>query len=193
MKRFVIIALTMVLTSPVFAQSNLLNALKGAATEAVDKATGGALTSAAIVSTWNYSAPAVRLQGDSALMNVASAAASAPISTKLGEYFEKVGIKPGLFSITFTKEGDFIVPVKGKQVKGTYTFDAQTHQITFKVSKISVSAFAYLDGDSLQLLYPADNLVSFISAIGENIQGLSTVTAMLKNFKSANIGMAFRR
>ena len=69
--------------------------------DAVTSLTGGkSVTSANLSGTWNYVNPAVLLEGDNALKNVAAGAASGEIEKKLQSYCDKIGIKSGTFSYT---------------------------------------------------------------------------------------------
>ena len=86
---------------------NWLDALKGAATSAIDKATGGKLTEKAIIGTWKYSQPAVKLTSSTnALSDVAGSAASSTIQSKIKPYYEKVGIKSGACAFVFKEDGN---------------------------------------------------------------------------------------
>ena len=61
MKKLIIITLAAIAFTTTQAQAqNWLNALKSAATSAIDKVTGGALTEKASIGTWNYSQPGGR-------------------------------------------------------------------------------------------------------------------------------------
>ena len=68
MKRLLIFAFVAMMmgTAEVQAQ-NWLDALKNAATTAVDKVTGGKLTAATIYGTWKYSQPGIKLSSSEKL------------------------------------------------------------------------------------------------------------------------------
>ncbi|MDE5638065.1 MAG: DUF4923 family protein, partial [Alistipes sp.] len=82
MKRITIIAALILAATSVQAQS-LTDALKGIATAAADKVTGGAVTAAAIVGDWEYSGPGVKLASDDTLAEIGGAALSGTIENKL--------------------------------------------------------------------------------------------------------------
>ena len=93
MKRIIILLLFMLSTVAAEAQNNLLDILKGAASTAVDKATGGAFTAQRIVGTWSYAKPGLRLTSDNALSEIAAAAAVTTVEEKISKYYEMAGIR----------------------------------------------------------------------------------------------------
>lgn len=172
-----------------------LDALKGVATEAIDQATGGKLTEVAIVGTWNYTSPGVRMGSSDALSNLAGSAVGSTVEAKLQTAYEKIGIKPGFCTITFTDQKSWSMPVKGHDVTGTYTYDASTHAITLTLDKLGASftGYAYIDGGNLELVFPVDKLVSFVTALGSKISALSSVSTMLKKYDDVNLGFKFAK
>ncbi len=172
-----------------------LDALKGVATTVTDELTGGKLTEAAIVGTWNYSSPGVRMGSSDMLSNVAGSAAESVVESKLSTYYEKIGIASGVCAITLTDDDKFSLTLKDKCIEGTYTYEAQSHHISLLVGKlnITVGGYAYIDGENLDLLFKVDKLVSFITAIGSKIDKLRTITAALENYDQVMLGFKFER
>lgn len=169
-----------------------LDAVKKIATDAIDNATGGQLTAKAIVGTWNYKAPASRLDGGDILSSAGGALMGSSLNAKLESIFEKVGIKEGFCSVTFGDDGSFSMPVKSKTVSGTYEFDPSTHAITLTIGKKgSFTGYAYINGLNLEIVFPVNKLVDFVTAIGSKISALSTITSMLDKLENAYIGFEF--
>lgn len=196
MKKLLIIALAFCAVSQNAEAQNWLDAVKKVATEAADKATGGKLTAKAIVGTWNYSAPAARLDGDNALSSISGSLVGSTLSTKMAAAFEKVGIREGFCSITFNDDNTFAMPVKGKSISGTYEFDPATHAITLHIGKSGLGSFngyAYISGSNLQIVFSTDKLITFLTNFGSKISALSSVTALLKNYDSAYLGFEFKK
>lgn len=179
---------------PASAQS-WLDALKGVATEAIDQVSGGKLTEMAIVGTWNYSSPGVRMGSSDALSNLAGSAVGSTVESKLATAYEKVGIKPGFCTITFNDQKGWSMPVKGHDVTGSYTYDASTHAITLTLDKLGASftGYAYIDGSNLELVFPVDRLVSFVTALGSKISALQSVTGMLAKYDEVYLGFKFAK
>lgn len=178
---------------------NWLEALKGAATTAIDKATGGKLTEKAIIGTWKYSQPAVKLTSSTnALSEVAGAAASSTLQAKIKPYYEKVGIKSGTCSFVFKEDGTFSSTFGQKTSTGKYTFDAKTNQISLKYDSgifntKAITAYAYINGTNLQLGFAMDKLLTILTTLGSNIESLSMVTELLKQYDSVKIGFEFSK
>lgn len=178
---------------------NWLEALKGAATTAIDKATGGKLTEKAIIGTWKYSQPAVKLTSSTnALSEVAGGAAASTLQAKIKPYYEKVGIKPGACTFIFKEDGTFSSTFGQRTSTGKYTFDAKTNQISLKYDSgifntKAITAYAYINGTNLQLGFAMDKLLTILTTLGSNIESLSMVTELLKQYDSVKIGFEFSK
>ena len=178
------------------ASAQWLDALKQVATQVIDQATDGRLTEIALVGSWSYTAPAVRLSSSNALANVGSTAITAPVANKLEKVFTKVGITNGFCSITFNQDGTFTMPVKGKTISGTYTYNNSDHSLTLNIGqngKLKLNGYAYISSTNLQLLFNADKLAALLIDIGSNIRGLSTITEALKQYENFYLGFEFAK
>lgn len=194
MRRLFILLFALSITT--IAEAQVLDVLKKIATEAVDNATGGKLTQMAILGSWSYSAPAVRLDSSNTLSNIGGSAISTTLGKKLESAFTKVGITKGFCSITFNEDGSFSMPVKGKSVTGTYTYNCQDHSITMVVGKngkINLKGYAYISGTELQLVFPINKLTDFLVNIGSSIRSLSTITNMVKQYEDIYLGFGFAK
>lgn len=172
-----------------------LDALKGVATEVIDEATGGKLTERAIVGAWNYASPGVRMGSSDMLSNLAGSAVESTIEQRLATVYEKIGIREGFCKITFTEQQSWSMPVKGHEVTGSYSYDPATHAITLTLTKLGTSftGYAYIDGERLELVFPIDKLVSFVTALGSKISALSSVTTMLEKYDDVYLGFQFAK
>ena len=200
MKRLLIIifAIQLFCVEQAAAQS-WLDALKGAASNVIDKATGGKLTAAAIYGTWNYTQPGLKLSASSsALSDVTAAAMSSSIQAKMLPYYEKVGIRAGACKFTFNQDGTFSSTFGQRTSSGTFTFDAQSNQIVLKYESGllrlgPITAYAYLNGTNLQLLFPMDNLLKILTSLGSASGSLASITTLLKSYDSIKIGFEFSK
>lgn len=178
------------------ASAQWLDALKQVASEVIDQATDGKLTELAMVGSWTYSAPAVKLNSDNALANIGSSAVTAPVADKMAKIFTKVGISEGFCSITFNQDGTFTMPVKGKTISGTYTYNNSDHSLTMVVGqsgKLTLKGYAYISSTNLQLLFNANKLADFLLSISSNIRSLSTITDMVAQYKNFYLGFEFTK
>lgn len=200
MKKFLILAVAaLTLTTTNVQAQNWLNALKSAATTAIDKVTGGKLTANALYNTWSYNQPGIKLSSSTnALSDIAGSAATSTLQTKMATYYEKVGIKPGACSFVFNEDGTFTSTFGQKTSGGTFTFNAETNQITLKydnglLALGAINAYAYINGSNLQLLFPMDKLLTLLTTLGSASSQLSTITSLLDNYDSVKIGFEFSK
>lgn len=192
MRRFFITLLALFTITTADAQG-WLDALKKVATEAVDKATDGALTQIALVGDWAYSAPAVKLDGEDTLTSLSGSALSATLGTKLESAFSKVGIVKGSCSVTFNSDGTFTMPIKNRNISGTYTYNSEDHSFTMSIGqkKMEIKGFAYISGANLQLVFQINKLTDFLVTIGSNVSSLATVTNLIKQYENIYLGFEF--
>ena len=200
MKRIIILAIAaLTLTTTNVQAQNWLNALKSAATSAIDKVTGGKLTANAIYGTWSYNQPGIKLSSSTnALSDITASAATSTLQTKMATYYEKVGIKAGACSFVFNQDGTFTSTFGQKSSGGTFTFNAETNQITLKydnglLALGAINAYAYINGSNLQLLFPMDKLLTLLTSLGSASNQLSTITSLLDNYDSVKIGFEFSK
>ena len=200
MKKFLILAVAALTLTTTSAQAqNWLNALKNAATTAIDKVTGGKLTANALYNTWSYNQPGIKLSSSTnALSDITASAATSTLQTKMATYYEKVGIKPGACSFVFNEDGTFTSTFGQKTSGGTFTFNAETNQITLKydnglLALGAINAYAYINGSNLQLLFPMDKLLTLLTTLGSASSQLSTITSLLDNYDSVKIGFEFSK
>ncbi len=191
MKRFAVVwvALFGLLLVPGNAKGqSLKDILKSSAVkDVVSSVTGGqALTAENIQGTWTYVNPALRLEGDNALKNVAGSLATAEVEKKLKEYCAKVGIEEGVFNYKFNADGSFTSALKKGSLKGSYTLDSGADTMTLRYSVAgkslgitTLTAKVVLSGSELSLLFNADKLLSFLSTVS-SISGNSTLQAINK-------------
>ena len=167
----------MTLTATSAQAQNWLDALKGVATTAIDKVTGGQLTANTLYGTWSYNQPGIKLSSSTnTLSDLTASAATSTLQSKMAKYYEKVGIKAG----------------------GTFTFDAASNQLTLQYNtgllKLgAINAYAYMNGGNLQILFPMDKLLTLLTALGSTNSSLSTVTSLLKSYDSVKIGFEFSK
>ena len=160
------------LVTGVQAQSlkDILNS--SAVRDAVTAVTGGKQLSVEnLAGTWTYVNPAIQLEGDNALKNVAASVAASEIEKKLNEYCAKVGIEAGAFNYTFNADSTFTSQLKGRTLNGTYSFNAEEKTIELKYGKLSklnlatMTAYVVLSDNQLSLLFNVDKLLDFLTKL----------------------------
>ena len=200
MKKIVIMAAALMMTSAAVQAQSLGDALKGIASSVADKVTGGKLTEMALQGTWNYQGPGVKLASDNLLAEAGGAAAAGTIKSKLETAYNLVGIREGACSFSFASDDTFTATLGSRVLSGTYEFDASTHALSLhfatssgKLNLGTLNGFAYITGTNLDMVFPADKLVGVITALGAKISSLSALVAALNSFDSVMIGFEFTK
>lgn len=170
--------------------------LKGAITDYVDDATGGKATEYLMTGEWSYDSPAVRLESDNELANLAGNALVTNVESKLQTTYNFVGIKKGGHSLTLNTDDSFVMTVGKRTLTGRYTYDADTHALSLEFSSKllkSLSGYAYIDGDRLDVAYDCTKLVNFLSALGSKVSMLNSITQLVDNYDNIYVGFAYSR
>ena len=173
-------------------------ALKKAATTAADKLTDGQLTRYALAGTWNYTGPGVKFEGEDMASELAGAALEGSVAKQLEKAYLLAGVKPGACTFIFGRENDFTATAGKRTVSGTYEFDAATHVVTLHFAKGrydlgAIPGHAYISGEGLLLVFPVSQLVDVVTALGDRIPSLATVTKLLKKYENVYVGFEFRK
>lgn len=154
---------------------------------AVTSVTGGKTVSFEhLQGTWTYVNPALRLEGDNALKNVAGSLAATEAEKKMKEYCAKVGIVEGVFNYAFNSDSTFTSALEKGSLKGTYSVNSADKTVTLRytvgkrgLAISTLTAHVVLSGDELTLLFNADKLLNFLSTVS-SISNSSTLQAINK-------------
>lgn len=170
--------------------------------DAVTAVTGGKkLTVENLAGTWTYVNPAIQLEGDNVLKNAAAGVASSEMEKKLKEYCAKVGIIEGAFNYTFNTDSTFTSVLKGRTLKGTYSFNAddKTMELHYgqigKSSLTTMTAHVVVTNDQLSLLFNADKLLDFLtklSAVSKNTT-LQTLNKLASQYDGMMMGFELKK
>lgn len=170
--------------------------------DAVTAVTGGKkLTVENLAGTWTYVNPGIQLEGDNALKNVAASVAASEMEKKLKEYCAKVGIVEGAFNYTFNSDSTFTNVLKGKTLKGTYSFNPDEKTMELHYGKIgkskltTMTAHVVLSNDELSLLFDADKLLDFLtklSAVSKNTT-LQALNKLASQYDGMMLGFELKK
>lgn len=185
-------------------QSGVLGALAGASQGGGSNASsligniistfaGGALTNqSTIVGTWTYKAPSVQFESENLLSKAGGSYAATQMESKLGGYYQMVGIKPGTFTFTFNKDNTCSYKIGNKTVTGTYTFDSNKKTITIKgQSGMTLTAYVSVSLNELALTFDASKLLTLVSQAGTVSQSLSSISSLAGSFSGMKLGFKF--
>ncbi len=195
MKRLLLLTALLCLGGSATAQS-WTEILKKIATAAADKLTDGQLTRRAIVGTWNYTGPGVKLEGGDWTSELSGAAVESTVAGKLESIYRLAGIEPGASSFTFGDDETFEARFGSRTLSGTYEFDSSTHEIALHFTKGdhdlgTIKGHAYLSGSELQLVFPITKLVSIMTTLSSTISSLENISKLLSRYENVYIGFQF--
>lgn len=97
-------------------------ALKSAASNVVDKATGGKATETLMIGDWQYEAPGVKLESDNALADVGASAVTGKMEEQLEKLYALAGIRAGACKFSFAADKRFTATFGSRTFTGTYEF-----------------------------------------------------------------------
>lgn len=144
------------------------------------------VTAADLVGTWVYSKPACELESDDAAKKVGGSLVASQIEEKLAELYAKAGVSADRFSMTFNADSSFVCQLKGRNIKGSFSLDGETGQISLKYGAVegltgagSSNLYVRKTGDRLRLLFKADKLLEIVSAVANMTQN-ATMNAIGK-------------
>ncbi len=146
--------------------------------------------STSILGTWEYVEPALLLESDNILSNVAAKTVANKVEDKLQERLTKIGIKPGVLVITFNEDGTFNETIGSKKMSGTWTIE--NNKLKMSVGKIKTySVTTQLDGKNLLFVVNADKLLDLFKSFGSNSTNstLSTITSLMKSIDGMQAGV----
>lgn len=167
---------------------------------AVTAVTGGkTLTTDNLTGTWTYANPAIQLESDNTLKNVAGSVASSGIEEKLQEYCAKVGIVEGSFTYTFNSDGSFTNVLKNRTLSGTYTLNSDDNTLVLnyasKLNLAKMTANVVLSDDQLSLLFNADKLLDFLSKLSSisSNSTLQTLSSLAEQYDGMMMGFELKK
>ena len=156
-------------------------ALKSAASNVVDKATGGKATETLMIGDWQYEAPGVKLESDNAL----------------------AGIRAGACKFSFAADKRFTATFGSRTFTGTYEFTGESHDIALHFEMSSkydlgtLNGKTYLSGTDLQILFPATRLLKMVDVLGQKLASFSTtaatVSTLVGKFDDLYLGFEFTK
>ena len=173
---------------------DLKGILSGVAKAVVgDKAT----TAASLVGTWDYVGPDCQLKGDDILKNIGGEAAGEEVEKKMEAIYAKAGLNT--IQYTFNEDKTCSYTIKGKQVNGTYEFDAEAKTVTIKAGKLGLKTTAHIVtlGSNMSFLYDADKILSVVKTITGVASKLNssaaTINKLTEQFNGMMIGFELKK
>lgn len=142
-------------------------------------ATKGA-TKDRIVGSWTYTEPAVVFSSNNVLSSIGGKVAAQAIEKKLLTQLEKAGIKKGMMTMTFDKDGKFTQVIDKRATAGTYTISDHNVVLNYGGKVKQIVGTTQLDGNDLLIVMDASKLLKYA-----NVLGALTGNSALKSIGSA--------
>lgn len=166
--------------------------------ENIEKAVGTVTgkNTASMVGDWTYTGSAVQFESDNVLQNAGGALAASALTNKLDELLEKVDIRPGEFGYTFESDSSFVARIKERELKGTYTYNADTKEANLKFARlVGINATIACTSSELQILFNVSKLLDFITYLSSKSSNstLQSISALAENYDGMKLGFAFKR
>lgn len=162
--------------------------------KAVNSLTGK--NTASMTGTWEFSGAALEFESDNLLQKAGGSLAATAVEKKLDGFLEKVGIEPGQMSFTFNEDSTFQTTVKGKNLKGNYSYDEATQKINLKFAKlIGINTKVNCTSQQMELLFPSDKLLDLISFLASksNNSTLQSISSLADSYDGMMLGFTMQK
>ena len=161
----------------------------------------GNLNAVDLPGNWTYTGSAVSFGGDNVLSNVAGAAASGTVESKIDSYLQKIGITAGAMQFTFNEDLTFTCTIKGIPVNGTWQTYDDANRIKLQFGK--TLKFLNLDGtltntgSGCQMLFNGKKFLQFAKAImnvvAKQSSTASALSSLAGNYNDMQIGVTLKK
>ena len=156
---------------------------------------GGVTTSkTTLVSTWTYVQPCVQFESENLLTKAGGAVAANKVESQLAGIYQKVGIKPGAFSVTFDKDNACRFVVGGKTYTGTYNFDSAQKTVNISTTVgVQLTSYVSVTGNNMGLTFDSSKLLTLATAFSGQQSSLGTIASLAGNFSGMKMGFEFKK
>lgn len=155
-----------------------------------------ALTAAALCTTWTYSAPAMKYEGDDMLASIALKG----VESYLPALYAKVGLTSGTGKATFTTLHDVHAEAGEHKASGSYTFNPSTGEIVVTTghgdATASFHGTATLEDGVLVLLFDASEAAGIMEKMSESAaknEQFKTMKSLLDSYPGIKLGCKMKR
>lgn len=145
---------------------------------------------------WTYTGSAVQFESDNLLQNAGGALAASALTGKLDDLLEKADIREGEFGFTFQADSSFVASIKNRQLKGTYSYDAEAKKAQLKFARlVGINATVACTSSELQLLFNVSKLLDLLTYLSSKSSNstLQGISALAENYDGMLLGFAFKR
>ena len=129
--------------------------------KAVNVVTGK--NTASMVGAWTFTGAALEFESDNLLQKAGGSVAATAVEKKLDGFLEKAGITAGEMSFSFAADSTFQTTIRGKELKGTYSYDAPSRKVQLKFSRLlNIKTTVNCTSEQMELLFPSDKILDLM-------------------------------
>lgn len=151
---------------------------------------------ASMVGTWNFTGAALEFESDNLLQKAGGSVAATAVEKKLDGFLEKLGITAGEMSFSFAADSTFQTQIRGKELSGTYSYDASTKKVQLKFSKLlSIHTTVNCTSEQMELLFPSDkilDLITFLTSKSNNTT-LKSISSLADSYDGMMLGFTLKK
>ncbi len=148
------------------------------------------LTEETIVGTWRYTQPGCAFTSENALAKAGGQVVSATVVDKMLPTYNSLGISKNNTQFTFNADKTFSAKIGGKNINGTYEYNASTGSVALKTLLLNANGYLTRTANGMSLTFESKKLLSALQMIGgmSGNQTLSTVSELSKNYDGIRLG-----
>lgn len=152
--------------------------------------------------TWTYAGVASAIETENTLTTLAAGAYKEKLESKMDGYLKKVGIVPGVATITFNSDNTFTIASATKTIaSGTYTYENKVLKMKFgKVyNYLSMTGTVTASTSGAQVLFEAGKFLEFakkaikVVGAGKDNSTLSTIAGLSDQVTGLKLGFDMKK
>ena len=152
--------------------------------------------------TWTYAGVASAIETENTLTTLAAGAYKEKLESKMDGYLKKVGIVPGVATISFNSDNTFTIASSTKTIaSGTYTYENKELKMKFgKVyNYLSMTGTVTASTSGAQVLFEAGKFLEFakkaikVVGAGKDNSTLSTIAGLSDQVTGLKLGFDMKK
>ena len=152
--------------------------------------------------TWTYAGIASAVETDNTLTTLAAGAYKENLEAKMDGYLQKIGIVPGVATITFSSDNTFSIDSATRNIaNGTYTYENKVLKMKFgKVyNYLSMTGTVTASTSGAQVLFEAGKFLEFakkaikVVGAGKDNSTLSTIAGLSDQITGLKLGFDMKK
>lgn len=151
---------------------------------------------ASMEGTWTYTGSALAFESNNLLQQAGGAVAASAVEKKLDDFLQRIGIQSGQMSFTFAADSTFQTTIKGKTMKGTYSYDQSTKKAQLKFSKLlNINTTVNCTSQQMELLFPSDRLLDLLTFLASksNNATLQSIGSLAESYDGMMLGFTLEK